>query len=184
LPLTRSLPYNIDRNLAVTLLHPPVPTMKPHSVVARVFALVALTGSAAFGLAACSSSSEEAEVIPSPQVDAPLPRPEPAGQASSKDNSSGGAMWGMFGSGDQKGVGVNEFLWRASLDTLHFMPMDSADPYAGVIKTNWYTSAQSPNQRLKVTVFILDTRLRTDALRVSVFQRQIPPTPSLPRQCA
>ena len=79
-------------------------------------------------------------------------------------------MFGLFG-GDQKGVGVNEFLWRASLDTLHFMPMESADPYAGVIKTNWYTAAQSPNQRLKVTVFILDTRLRTDALRVTVFQQ-------------
>lgn len=80
-------------------------------------------------------------------------------------------MWGMFGGGDQKGVGVNEFLWRASLDVLHFMPMDSADPYSGVIKTNWYTASNSPNQRLKVTVFILDTRLRTDALRVSVFQQ-------------
>ena len=80
-------------------------------------------------------------------------------------------MFGMFGGGDMHGVGVNEFLWRATLDTLHFMPMESADPFAGVIKTNWYTAAQSPNQRLKVTVFILDTRLRTDALRVSVFQQ-------------
>lgn len=80
-------------------------------------------------------------------------------------------MFGIFGGGEQQGVGVNEFLWRASLDTLHFMPMESADPYAGVIKTNWYSAVQSPNQRLKVTVFILDTRLRTDALRVTVFQQ-------------
>jgi hypothetical protein len=146
--------------------------MKSHTVVARVFALVVVSASAVFGLAACSSSSESDQPVPSPQVDAPLPRPEPAGTtASSKDNSSGGGMFGMFGGGDQKGVGVNEFLWRASLDTLHFMPMDSADPYAGVIKTNWYSASQSPNQRLKVTVFILDTRLRTDALRVSVFQQ-------------
>ena len=143
--------------------------MKPHTVVARVFALVVMTGSAAFGLAACSSS--EAEQAPAPQVDAPLPRPEPAGTNAQSRDTGGGGMFGMFGSGDQKGVGVNEFLWRASLDTLHFMPMESADPYAGVIKTNWYTAAQSPNQRLKVTVFILDTRLRTDALRVSVFQQ-------------
>jgi hypothetical protein len=143
--------------------------MKPHSVVARVFALVVMTGAAAFGLAACSSS--DADQQPAPQVDAPLPRPEPAGTNAQSRDSGGGGMFGIFGSGDQKGVGVNEFLWRASLDTLHFMPMESADPYAGVIKTNWYTAAQSPNQRLKVTVFILDTRLRTDALRVSVFQQ-------------
>jgi hypothetical protein len=143
--------------------------MKPHTVVARVFALVVMTGAAAFGLAACSSS--DADQQPAPQVDAPLPRPEPAGTNAQSRDTGGGGMFGIFGSGDQKGVGVNEFLWRASLDTLHFMPMESADPYAGVIKTNWYTAAQSPNQRLKVTVFILDTRLRTDALRVSVFQQ-------------
>jgi hypothetical protein len=145
--------------------------MKPHTVVARVFALVVMTGMATFGLAGCSSSGDSTEPLPSPKVDAPLPRPEPAGGGAQAKDNSGGGMFGMFGSGDQKGVGVNEFLWRASLDTLHFMPMESADPYAGVIKTNWYSAAQSPNQRLKVTVFILDTRLRTDALRVSVFQQ-------------
>lgn len=148
--------------------------MNSHSVFARVLALAVLSGSAAFGLAACSSSSSDAEQAPAPRVDAPLPRPEPAGAGNEVkgNNSGGGGMFGLFGGGgDQQGVGVNEFLWRASLDTLHFMPMESADPYAGVIKTNWYTAAQSPNQRLKVTVFILDTRLRTDALRVSVFQQ-------------
>jgi len=143
--------------------------MNTQSVSARVFALVVMTGVAAFGLAACSSDSAKVDA-PSPQVDAPLPRPEPNRPSDAKPDSGGG-MFGMFGGGDAQGVGVNEFLWRASLDTLHFMPMESADPFAGVIKTNWYTAAQSPNQRLKVTVFILDTRLRTDALRVTVFQQ-------------
>ena len=142
--------------------------MTTQSVAARVFALVVMTGTAAFGLAACSSS-KEAE-LPTPQVDAPLPRPEPNRPSDAKPDTGGG-MFGMFGGGDTHGVGVNEYLWRATLDTLHFMPMESADPFAGVIKTNWYTAAQSPTQRLKVTVFILDTRLRTDALRVSVFQQ-------------
>jgi hypothetical protein len=142
--------------------------MKIFTVTARVFALVVIAG-AAFGLAACGSEPKESE--PAPQVDAPLPLPEP-NRPSDQAKSDGGGMFGLFGSsGDTQGVGVNEFLWRAALDTLHFMPMDSADPFAGVIKTNWYTAAQSPNQRLKVTVFILDTRLRTDALRVSVFQQ-------------
>ncbi len=143
--------------------------MKTLSVAARVFALVVMASAAVFGLAACSSEPKEAE--PAPQVDAPLPRPEPNRPSDQVQDNNGG-MFGIFGSsGTTQGIGVNEFLWRATLDTLHFMPMESADPFAGVIKTNWYTAAQSPTQRLKVTVFILDTRLRTDALRVSVFQQ-------------
>lgn len=66
------------------------------------------------------------------------------------------------------GIGVNAFLWRASLDTLSFMPLLTADPFGGVINYDWYTSPQAPNERFKATVFILDTRLRADALNVSV----------------
>lgn len=144
--------------------------MKTLTVVARVFALIVMTGIGSFGLVACSSDATTAEAPPGPQVDAPLPRPEP-NRPSDQAKTNGGGMFGLFGSGETQGIGVNEFLWRATLDTLHFMPMESADPFAGVIKTNWYTAAQSPTQRLKVTVFILDTRLRADALRVSVFQQ-------------
>jgi hypothetical protein len=70
----------------------------------------------------------------------------------------------------QGGVGVNAYLWRASLDALSFMPMDQTDPFGGTIKTGWYTAAATPNERLRVAVFILDSRLRADALRVSVFK--------------
>ena len=69
---------------------------------------------------------------------------------------------------DQLGIGVNAYLWRASLDTLSFMPLASADPWGGVINYDWYTDAQSPNERFKATVFILDRRLRADALNVAV----------------
>lgn len=68
------------------------------------------------------------------------------------------------------GVAVNAYLWRASLDALSFMPMDQTDPFGGTIKTGWYTAAATPNERLRVAVFILDSRLRADALRVSVFK--------------
>ena len=68
----------------------------------------------------------------------------------------------------QRGIGVNGYLWRASLDTLSFMPLDSADPWGGVINYDWYTNPQTPNERFKATVFILDTRLRSDALNVTV----------------
>lgn len=69
------------------------------------------------------------------------------------------------------GIGVNSYLWRASLDTLSFMPLSSADPFGGVIITDWYIPAESPGERFKVTVYILDRRLRADGLRVSAFKQ-------------
>jgi hypothetical protein len=68
----------------------------------------------------------------------------------------------------EAGIGVNSYLWRASLETLAFMPLASADPYGGVINTDWYTDPQTPNERFKVTVYILDTRLRADGLAVNI----------------
>lgn len=68
----------------------------------------------------------------------------------------------------QQGIGVNGYLWRATLDTLSFMPLTTADPWGGVINYDWYTNPQTPNERFKATVFILDTRLRADALNVTV----------------
>lgn len=71
-------------------------------------------------------------------------------------------------SGAQLGIGVNAYLWRATLDTLSFMPLASADPWGGVINYDWYGDPATPNERFKATVFILDTRLRADALNVSL----------------
>lgn len=69
------------------------------------------------------------------------------------------------------GIGVNSFLWRATLDTLSFMPLASADPFGGVIITDWYESAESSGERLKVNIVILGRRLQADALRTSVFRQ-------------
>jgi hypothetical protein len=69
------------------------------------------------------------------------------------------------------GIGVNSYLWRASLDTLAFMPLSSADPYGGVIITDWYVNPEKPDERFKATVYILDTRLRADGLNVTVFKQ-------------
>ena len=65
-------------------------------------------------------------------------------------------------------IGVNEYLWRASLDVLNFMPLASADPYGGLIVTDWYVPPEKSDERLKVQVYILDTRLRADGINVSV----------------
>ena len=69
------------------------------------------------------------------------------------------------------GVAVNAFLWRASLDTINFIPLVSADPFGGVIITDWYTPAEQPAERMKVQVTILDRELRADGVRVSVFKQ-------------
>ncbi|WP_297691582.1 DUF3576 domain-containing protein [Phenylobacterium sp.] len=68
-------------------------------------------------------------------------------------------------------VAVNGYLWRASLDTLSFMPLASADPYGGTIITDWYINPEKPDERFKCTVYILDSRLRADGLNVSVFKQ-------------
>ena len=72
----------------------------------------------------------------------------------------------------QQNIGrVNPYLWRASLDTMSFMPLTSADPFGGVIVTDWYVPPESQNERLKVQVYILDRQLRADGLRVTVFRQ-------------
>lgn len=97
---------------------------------------------------------------------------------SARQGVFGGNGLDIFGSGSKKkqdegggGIGVNSFLWRATLDTISFMPLASADPFGGVIITDWYTPQQTPDERLKLTVYILDRSLRADALRVSVFRQ-------------
>ncbi len=70
-------------------------------------------------------------------------------------------------------LGVNAYLWRASLDTLSFMPLASADPYGGVIITDWYANPAKVDERMKATVYILDTRLRADGVSAAVFRETL-----------
>ncbi len=69
------------------------------------------------------------------------------------------------------GIGVNTYLWRATLDTISFMPVTSADPFGGVIITDWHATPESPNERFKLNVYILGRALRADGVRVSVFRQ-------------
>jgi hypothetical protein len=88
---------------------------------------------------------------------------------SSTANSSQSSSADM-GPEETGGIGVNAYLWRAALDTLDFMPLTSADPYGGVIITDWYANPEKPDERLKATVYILDTRLRADGVSAAVFR--------------
>ncbi len=81
--------------------------------------------------------------------------------------------------GDDPGViAVNGFLWRATLETLNFWPLASADPFGGVIITDWYANPQAPRERFKATVYILDARLRADAINVNMFRQVFDPAVS------
>ena len=73
--------------------------------------------------------------------------------------------------GTARTVGVNSYLWHATLDTLSFMPLASADPFGGVIITDWYSAPSDPNERMKVTIYILDRRLRADGIKIAVFRQ-------------
>lgn len=69
-------------------------------------------------------------------------------------------------------IGVNTYLWRAAIDTLSFAPLIQADSNGGVIVTDWYANPNTPGERVKLTVSILDQELRADALRVAA-SRQV-----------
>jgi hypothetical protein len=64
-------------------------------------------------------------------------------------------------------IGVNSYLWRATLETLSFMPLNQADSAGGVIVTDWYANPEHPDERVKISVSILDQDLRADALRIA-----------------
>jgi len=85
--------------------------------------------------------------------------------------------WGNSGKNDGGGgpsgsqIGVNAYLWRASLDTLAFLPLISADPFGGTIITDWYSPQESPAERFKMSVYITDRDLHADGIHVSVFRQ-------------
>lgn len=74
-------------------------------------------------------------------------------------------------------LGVNSFLWRASLDTINFMPLAQVDPFGGVIITDWYEDPDSKGERFKVNILILDRQLRADSVKVSLFKQTLQPEP-------
>jgi hypothetical protein len=96
--------------------------------------------------------------------------------ASTSSSSGGSWFWPFGGSTDEVAdnapqLGVNSYLWRATLDTLNFMPLASADPVGGIVISDWYSAPDKPDEHMKVTVYILDRRLRADAVKVSVFRQ-------------
>lgn len=106
-------------------------------------------------------------------------RPDTGGDIYAKPESifgKGGLSDGLFGNKEdnnrgENGVEVNSYLWRAALDTVSFMPLASADPFGGVILTDWYADPSSPGERTKLNVFILGRQLKADGVKVKAFRQ-------------
>ncbi|WP_149539846.1 DUF3576 domain-containing protein [Siccirubricoccus phaeus] len=73
--------------------------------------------------------------------------------------------------GGASGLAVNAYLWRATLDTLSFMPLASADPFGGTIITDWYAPPGAQNERFRAQAYVMGRQLRSDGIRVQVFRQ-------------
>jgi len=143
----------------------------------KTFTYIGLGLTLMAGLAACENVPVEGDY---PRDRAPG-EIDTGGNYSDSDRSSSvfgaGGITGLFdgdskkGDGGGGGIGVNAYLWRASLDTLTFMPLSSADPFGGVIITDWYSPPDAPAERFKMNVYILGGQLRSDGVRVAVFRQ-------------
>ena len=117
-------------------------------------------------LVACSDLPAGETTIPDSQVEARKAR---------NGKITGDEGLSIFGKkkDDSEGatIGVNSYLWRATLDTLSFMPLVSADPFGGVVITDWYEDPKTPGERFKVNALILDKSLRADGVKLTVFKQ-------------
>lgn len=137
---------------------------------ARVAALV-VAGILAVLPVACDSVQPEGEYPNRSRGDStPYKKSESIFGSGGLSIGSGGADQPQADTGGG-GVGVNGYLWRASLDTISFMPVNSADPFGGVIITDWYAMPDTPTERFKLNVYILGRALRADGVRVAVFRQ-------------
>ncbi len=137
--------------------------MKKTKLLLNVFTLLAIAGCSAF-----SSAEKKAEYPKDPEDI----RRERAGSMLGDGFTLFGKKKGDEESGSgTTGIGINSYLWRASLDTLAFLPLASADPFGGVIITDWYEDPEVKGERFKVNLLILSKSLRSDAIKITVFKQ-------------
>ena len=110
--------------------------------------------------------------------DPPAPQPVTIADVSAppRDDGSNSSGLSLFGTSQRAEdanarLGINAFLWRGALDTLAFMPLASADPYGGVLNTDWYQPPGSTGERFKATAYVLGRQLSTTGLKVTIFRQ-------------
>ena len=129
----------------------------------------------AFALSACADATQD---YPEGSTQQNRYKGQPASAGGPGIFGAGGLK--LFGGDDKKkpeesGIAVNSYLWRGALDTIAFMPLVSADPFGGVIITDWYTPPETPQERVKVQVLILDRDLRADGVKATVHRQRLTP---------
>tara|TARA_B110001450_G_scaffold193582_1_gene181843 strand:- start:211 stop:690 length:480 start_codon:yes stop_codon:yes gene_type:complete len=99
------------------------------------------------------------------------PVEQPEGPVSIFTGKPGGIKLSDLGKVDQSGnsMPVNALLWRAALDVASFVPLDDVDTFGGSIVTEWHQPKATPNQRLKLTMFVIGRELRSDAITVRAY---------------
>ena len=84
---------------------------------------------------------------------------------------SGTSLSSVLNKQDVRGdsLPINALLWRAALDIASFVPLDDVDTFGGSIVTEWHQPKETPNQRLKLTMFVVGRELRSDAITVRAY---------------
>ncbi len=82
----------------------------------------------------------------------------------------------LFTTGKKKnetsGIGVNTYLWKASLETISFLPKKSIDPFGGALITEWYSPPEASNERLKIEIIVTGRALTSDGVKVTIFREK------------
>lgn len=139
----------------------------------RIFARALVPALVIAGLAGCAGSDEQdVDLGNQDKQEKDLKR---YGSVFGGDDSGlvlfGGDDASNGSSGSGPGLAINPFLWRAALETTDFMPLIQTDPVGGVIISDWYSPPETPDERFKLTVYVLDRELRSDAVKVSAFRQ-------------
>lgn len=122
----------------------------------------------------CILSDCSADLAPKEGQEAPIGRDEARKYADGRLLGDDFLLFGAQKKYDPNAGGtmrVNPHLWQASLDVTSFMPLASSDAAGGVIITDWYTSGDKPNERIKLTINISDRVLRSDALKIIMYKQ-------------
>lgn len=129
----------------------------------KLFSRGALVAALAFGIAGCDGAKPARELADRTLTDGSrTERMSTIGDMTAFNRATEGANGGA--------VLINKHLWRATLDTLSFMPLMSTDPFSGVIATDWTTNADAPGERTKVSAFVTGLDLEARSLKVAIYR--------------
>jgi hypothetical protein len=144
----------------------------------------ALAASLSLALAGCGSSPPAAKADAAKPAAAaantPPAAPDPPGEIDTE-----ATIWTVLGlakkpsehePGPQTGNTVSPILWQAAKDTLNFVKFSSEDPLTGLLVTDWYSPRDKPDERYKISVFVLSRELRSDSVAVTVDRQVRSPT--------